>query len=350
MKYVNTLVPSTTVALISGFHKVKGDTVVLLRPNLLHEPQDFDKAYIVNDTRHDYQILDTWKQYPRVELFGRFYERKGLIHPNEEWEKYPPDFEIYHPFIDYWRNRYPSYNLTRLEKFFMVPFKMKRGGDIFYPSFDSPVIIDYDIDKWDPDFIHLSSIEVKNIQFNNPLPVGHNMEGAIELFKLMTIARKHFWAEIEMDLNRPDEDYIQMAKECAEIGRMFRIKAWAEAENDEEWQKMLIKVYKMLAAFRMLATKRVYFEPINYKSGKTNFPLIIQFAKRWCGKSGFTKNSLWDYVLYDGLQTIDKITSFLMKPEECSKTNPKARALYEFTKNYPELTYAISQSFIKGGW
>ncbi len=352
MKYVNTLMPSSTVALISGYHKGIGDSVSLLLPTSPFQPEVYDKCYIVNDSRHEYEIKEEWGDYPKAELVGKFYIKLDLAEEKAEWSDYPPDFEIYHPFIDYWRHKFPSYNLSRLEIFFQVPFKMFRGGDVFYPTFDDVVIIDMDIDTWDPDFQHLSSLERRGIRFNNPLPIKHNIRGALELFDLRTIQRKSFWAEFEITAE-DDLDYIyQMAKTCGELnpGRMFRIKMWAEAPNDQEWQKLIIKVYKALEYFRLLSTKRLYFEPLNYKNGETNFPHVIQFTKRWCAKQGFKKNSALDYIIYDGLQTIDNMVKFLTEPEEFSKTNVKAKNLLNFIKNYPNLAYVLSQSYGIGAW
>jgi hypothetical protein len=352
-KYVNTLVPSTPVALISGFHKAHKHNVELFLPNKEYKLEGFDKIYLVNDSVHTLPVDTVWMSLPQTVVCGRYYKNHPRHVHDSSWELFPPDFTIYHSFIDYWRHRFPSYNLSRLEIFFEEPFKMKRGKSIFYPDTPGTVIIDDDIHEWDENFTHLSTITAKNIRFNNPLRIDKNMKAALELFALRTIMRKHFWAEFYLDENITDAEIYEMARICGEMepGRMFRVKMWASGENDEAWQSLILRASKAMEHFRMLATKRIYFEPYNYKQGQTNFPYVIQFMKRWAAKGpGYKNNSVVDYMIYDGLQTIDKIADFLHTPEKVAERNPKARALLNFITNYPNLAYALSQSFPKGAW
>lgn len=348
--YHSTPSPSMETILISGYYKSKGAQVIF--SDTIPDFGVYDKVYIVKDAPNLFHHPE-WLSYTNVYPVGRYWEG---IEPTYDidWESGMPDINIYQNWVENWIKKYPSYNPKRLNSFFRRPVKLKQGNKITAPEGDNLLIIDNDLHIWDKECKVLSELNVKSMKLLYPMILDGRWEEALKCFSLKHIYRGDFWAE--MNFEYYDEEKI---KEVIEIfnkykpGRLFRIKCHVSGQSNQEWVELIPRIYKLLEDFRMDAGKRIFIEPHGIENFQ--FPRILQELKRWTGKDmGYTKNSLFDYMVFDGCRDVFKMAEFFQDPydylEKKKHGKNKFIELIPFIETYPELMDVITKSYGKAGW
>ena len=339
--YHSTPNPTTETLLLAGYEKEQGNI-----PMLTTSPPEFSRykrVYIVKDTE-DLFYDPEWLKYGNVVLVGPGWAE---TEHNPEWEEALPDMEIYAQWIANWRERYPKFSANRLVKFYMKPHKLQQGKRIVLPKEESLII-----DRHPEQNIEaLSEIDKKHYLLN-PLKIDGLWAEALEYFAQRVVVRNNFWARI--NLAEYDENSTQEAIEIYNSykpGRMFRIKAYDFAKTDEEWIERLRFAYWFFGEFRMQSKKRLFYEPIGHEG--LFIERVIKEYKRWCAKDmGYKKNSLFDYMLYDGMRTLDLVASVLYDPYEHTfrkrQGSNKFSQLIPIIETYPEVMDIITKSYPQG--
>lgn len=342
--------PTMLGMLISGFHKSRGDQVLLT--DEMPDVGLYDKIYLLKDAPdlfHDPQ----WLIQDRVIPVGKYWE--GVIPIwNPEWELALPDTRLYQNWANNWIARYPTITKSRLESFYRTPVKMKQGNNIKVPEGNNLIIIDDDIDEWDENYEILKNSPIKNAILLYPLKLDGKWDAVLDTFSQKHLKRQYFWAD--MNFKNYNEDEINKAIEIYQKyapGRMFRIKCHVEGNSNEEWIELIPKIYYFLERFRLECTKRVFIQP--HGIDNFEFPRILTELKRWTAKDmGYAKNSLFDYMVYDGCRNVEKMAELLCDPyayiagKKLGKN--KFVELIPFVEKYPELMDVITKSYNKAGW
>lgn len=345
--YHSTPTPTMETLLLSGYEKQEGN-----HPIFTDEPPNFaryNKVYIVKDEANLFHDPD-WLKHECVVLIGKGWE--GSEEWNDEWEEAIPDMTIYDNWIQNWLKKYPKFSENRLMPFFKKPFKIKQAGSIYYPKFNEALIIDNDLHEWDKGYETLKEIDSNKFMLLSPLVLDNKWQDALELFELRTIRRGNFWAT--MDLSKYSKEDIQDAINIYnefKPGRMFRIKATDVAYTDKQWIQRLDFDYWALGEFRMQANKRLFF----YPSGHSGLDIerVIKEFKRWAAKdNGYKKNSLFDYMIYDGCRNTEQMARFLHNPykyiEEKRHGKNKFIELMPLIEKNPRIMDIITKSYPKG--
>ena len=345
--YHSTPTPSKETLLLSGYHKERGDEVVLT--DSLPNFAIYDKVYLVK--QNPFLFSDpSWTQPLNIACVGKGWG--GMEVWKEEWDKASPDMEIYRQWINRWTTKYPKFSEKRLRPFFQKPVKIKQGDRIVMPSEQKCLIIDDDIIEWDPKYETMKEIDVKH-SLLTPLVLDGRWKEALEYFEQRSLIRDKFWATF--DINKTTEEDLKQALEIfKEISpsRMFRIKATVQAWSDQEWIEVLEWTYKVLEDFRMECGKRLFIEPVGHEG--LMIERVIKELKRWCAKdNGYRRNSLFDYMIYDGCRDTKQIAEFLYEPYEYIAAKKhgqnKFSELIPIIKKYPEVMDIITKSYSKGG-
>ena len=340
--------PSTEAMLISGYHKTSGDSVALT-----DEPPDFalyDKVYIIKDKPELFHEPE-WLTYSNVVLVGKYWEGVETEY-NPEWDLALPDKYLYKGWADSWRKKYPSISDDRMESFYREPVKIKQGNDIVIPEGKNLLIIDNDMEEWDFNCEVLNSVPSTNIIMLHPFILTPNRwEHVLVCFGQRHIKRKVLWNEFTLnDYNSEDLTNAQNILNQYKAGRMFRVKMHVWADSHEEWEEQLVRSYNVLGDFRMNCGKRIWLEP--HQIEKFSHPRILTELKRWTAMNqGYAKNSLFDYIVYDGCRDTEKMASFFYDPYEYlakkrqgkNKLNP----LVDFMETHPHLVDLITTSYPK---
>lgn len=352
MTYIYHSTPQASMypMLISGWHKSRGDNV-----GFIDEVPSFklyDIVYIVKDGRdlfHD----PNWLTHDNVVPVGEDWKKEG-IEPfyNTEWELAPPDNTIYWAWLDDWVQRYPKYNKNRLEHFYRIPHKCFRKGKFYLPTEKNTIIIDRDYQKYDPDFSEILKAELVDLRFAHSLVLDGAWEEVLYFIAQRTTTREYI--KLTMNFENYDDKSIQEAIEIwnkYKQGRMVRINLYITADSHEEWRESLKKLYLWLGWFRMLSKKRIAVYP--YAVEKFKHPRVLTEYKRWTGRSvGVNKNSLIDYMLYDGCRDTQKILDFLEDPylyvQNKRQGTNKFKDLLTFAEEEQELLYIFSESYPQG--
>lgn len=348
--YHSTPQASMYVMLISGWHKAKGDTVSFA--DVYPDTKFYDKVYIIKD-RPGVDHLSSWLIPNNVIPVGNFWANDGVeAFYNEAWERTPPDNTIYWGWLDRWTERYPKYNKERLAHFYLEPVKIRQGEKNYWPAGEGFLILDNDMKDWDPAFLDMMEQPMRQVRFAYPIPVDGRMREALYFIKYGPCSRADLWLEMDFKNYPTLESYQEAADLWAEfaLGRMLKLRLNFECNSHAEWAEALPRVYDGLAAFRMTAKKRVRVQPFNIDSFK--YPRILVELKRWTGRTqGYAKNSLFDYMIFDGTRGTERVEGFLTDPYDYIAkrklgTN-KFKEILEFMENEPELFYKITESYPK---
>jgi len=348
--YHSTPQASMYAMLISGWHKSRGDKVVFT-----DEPPNYklyDIVYIIKD-RIGVGHLSEWLFPENVVPVGNYWDKEGIeSFYNTEWETTPPDNTIYWGWLDRWTTRYAKYNKNRLEHFYREPVKIMQRGKKIWPEGKGFLILDNDMEVWDPDFEETMQQNLSQIRFAYHIPIDGRWEDVLIFMKHKQASREYLYVDMFYE-NYTDEDFLEASKLWAKyaLGRMIRIHLNVDLRNNEEWLEAIPRIYKTLADFRMRGGKMVRVQPFNIDT--FDHPRILKELKRWTGRNvGYAKNSLLDYMLFDGLRNSQAVLSFLSDPDAyIEKGRLGANKLPEilaFAEEYPDLFYLISESYPRG--
>lgn len=351
--YHSTPQASLYAMLISGWHKAQGDTVSFA--DNPPDPKFFDKIYIIKD-RPGVGHLSSWLIPNNVILVGNYWDKEGIeSFYDEDWETTPPDNTIYWGWLDRWTERYPKYNRERLNHFYLEPIKVRQKGKNYWPQGEKFLILDNDMEQWDPSFTEMLEQPIEKVRFAYPIPVDGRERDVLSFIKYGPCMRTDLWLEMDY-INYPTlEDYEKAAAIWAEysLGRMLKLRLNFECKTHAEWAEAIPRVYDGIAAFRMIVKKRVRVQPFNIES--FDYPRVLIELKRWTGRAqGYAKNSLFDYILFDGTRGMERVEGFLTDPYEYIKkkrlgTN-KFKEILVFMENEPDLFYKITESYPQAGY
>lgn len=341
--------PTMPALLISGWHKSQGHQVLLT-----DEPPSFalyDQVYIVKDAPELFHEPE-WLTYNNVSLVGKGWE--GMEIWNPEWETALPDRHLYQNWAENWMKRYPTISPERMESFFRRPVKLKQGKNIVVPEGRDLLIIDDDMHIWDKDGSVLKEVPMKNGWLLYPVRMNGRWEAGLEIFNAKHLKRRNLWFDFDFNTSPPEE--LKAAQDLLHSkppGRMMRIKMHFQARSNNEWVELIPQVYQTLADFRNNCGKRIWAEP-HYISHFSH-PRILTELKRWTSmNAGYNKNSLLDYMLFDGCRNTEKIAEFVQDPYAyiAQKKHGKNKfvELVPFMETYPELVDIISTSYSKVGY
>lgn len=345
--YHSTPQASMYAMLISGWHKSRGDKVVFT-----DEPPNYklyDIVYIIKD-RIGVGHLPEWLFPDNVVPVGNYWDKEGIeSFYNPEWETTPPDNSIYWGWLDRWTTKYTKYNKKRLEHFYREPVKIKQRGELVWPEGKGFLIIDNDMEQWDPAFEDILQQNLSQIRFAYPIKIDGRWEETLTFIKHKQATREFLFVDMFYE-NYTDEDFSNAAELWAKykLGRMVRLHLNVKLDTHEEWLEALPRIYKVLADFRMKGGKMVRIQPFNMEA--FDHPRILQEMKRWTGRSiGYAKNSLFDYMLFDSLRNSKAILDFLSNPDEYVTRgrhgSNKLPEILDFAEEYPDLLYIISESY-----
>lgn len=341
--------PTMEGLLISGYHKSCGDQVLLT-----DEPPNFalyDRIYIIKDAPELFHDPE-WLTHDNVILVGRYWD--GMGEWKEEWDTALPDRYLYEGWAENWMKRYPTVAKDRMESFFRRPVKLKQGKNIIIPEGNDLIIIDNDMHIWDKDGKVLKEVPMRNGWLLYPIKLDGRWKSGLDIFEARHLKRRNLWTEFDLN-NSTDEDLheAQMLLTERPPGRMFRIKMHFEARTNSEWLEVLPRAYQTLADFRNNCGKRLWAEP-HYITA-FDYPRILTELKRWSAmNAGYNKNSLLDYMLFDGCRNTEKLAEFLAEPYDYIKKKKHGKnkfiELVPFMEEYPELVEIISTSYKKAGY
>lgn len=303
--YHSTPAPNSLACLIAGYHKAQGDSVLLS-----HAPMKGDNVinYIVADDRYGELVIEEQMfKYPNTFGVGRSFGADSYY--NTEWENYPPDLSIYSSFHRNWLSKYPKYNPIRLRRFLKQPFLVKRQGKYFAPPSDV-LILDM-VDKELLEFI--AETECNELDFLNPPEISdtETFELFLALYKNGVIRGGDCKVELEWEIVKDPIVTAELQRLWAEYkcGRMVVLRLRADVQSFTTQD--IIDIYNWIGDWRMKYGKRIGLYPANIEN---NYRLWTEF-KRWTnGRAGYAKNSLVDYIIYDGCRDISDIAGFLADP------------------------------------
>lgn len=341
--------PSMYTMLISGYHKTKGHAV-----SLLWKVPDFGSFDIVYINKDDYDLFHdpSWLTYENVKCVGGFWGEIDTFY-NEDWEEAMPDLQIYKGWTEMMQEKYSTYSDKKLELFTKYkPVKIKQKNRITSPEGENLLIIDNDMHIWDKDCKILQELNINKSVILYPFELDGRWDAVLEAVACRHLRRDKMWAN--MNIENYNDESIQDAIDIwnkYKIGRMFRIKLHVKGEVSSDWESLIPTALKVMKEFRMQSKKRLFFTP--HQMETFSHPRILMEMKRWSGKDmGYAKNSVFDYILYDGIRDINKIIEFLEEPYEyVNKKKHGTNKLIEvldFIETYPELIEYITESYPQG--
>lgn len=341
--YHTTPFPNRLACMISGYHKSKGDSVVLSE-----KPISGYLNYIVaDDPYRELYVPPELLSQPNTYTVGRSFDNPYY---NEEWELYPPDLSIYLHFYENWLAKYPKYNPTRLTSYTLTPYKVQRGDTFYSPMSDCLILDRASI----PVLEAIVEEPSTNLIFAEP-----PMIDSLEMFDalLTTIQKRHFRAgdmkmEIEWgDFAKENEAALQEIWNKYRLGRMYVIRLRVDVSKYDS-PADIREVYEFVGRWREVCGKRIGVYPVNYDA---EYRLWTEF-KRWTnGRAGFNKNSLVDYIMYDGTRDLEDLAAFLKNPYEYKKkkrmgSNKLWRVIELFESADEETILTLTTSFEKNGY
>ena len=351
--YHSTPQASMYVMLISGWHKAKGDSVSFA--DAYPDTKMYDKVYIVKD-RLGLEHISSWLIPHNVFPVGNYWDKEGIeSFYDEDWETTPPDNTIYWNWLDRWTTRYPKYNKIRLAHFYLEPVKIRQKGKNYWPSGADYLILDNDMEEWDPEFLEMLDQPISRVRFAYPIPLDGRWDAVLKFIKYGPCLRTDLWLEMDYENYPTEEDYQAAADIWVKysLGRMLKLRLNVKCNSHEEWSEAIPKIYKGLAIFRLTGKKRLRVQPYNIET--FNHPRILMELKRWTGRTqGYAKNSLFDYILFDGTRDMTRVEKFLTDPYEYTNngrfgTN-KFKEVLRFIEAEPELFYVITESYNVSGY
>lgn len=349
--YHSTPQASMYAMLISGWHKSQGHNVVFT-----DEPPNcklYDTVYIIKD-RIGVGHVNSWLTPDNVIPVGNYWERDGVeAYYNTDWETTPPDNTIYWGWLDRWTTKYQKYNKQRLEHFYRTPIKIKQKDKIVWPSGSNLFILDNDMEQWDPEFEGFLQQSIIGGRLAYPIKIDGRWETTLEFLAGRQLEREYLFVDLYFE-NYTDEDFKEAAAIWAKykLGRMIRLRLNVECYTNEEWVAAIPRIYKALAEFRMQGKKMLRVQPFTIEA--FDYPRILTEMKRWTGRSiGYAKNSLFDYIVFDGIRNTNLISLFFTDPysyiQKKKFGSNKLEEVLNFAEAYPDLFYVITESYTKGG-
>lgn len=343
--YHSTPQASMYAMLISGWHKAQGDSVAFFD----HAPdfKFYDLVYLIKD-RPGVPHLPSWLAENSAVPVGDWWEKDG-VEPfyNSEWEKAPPDNTIYWGWLERHGEKYPKYNKERLKHFYLTPHKINRNGKLYFPDEGSCLIIDNDIHKWDKDFELFMKEPISKLRFAYPILLDERWAGVLKFIDGKQAERQHLILEMNYE-NYEDDDKLDKALEewkKYKFSRLVRIRMNVYGYSEEEWDKNIERVYHILERFRVEGGKMISVQPFNIDS--YSCPKVLTELKRWSAtRVAYSRNSLFDYMVFNGCRDIDKMMDFLENPYSYHRHGRnKLGELITFAENKPELLKIISKSY-----
>ena len=345
--------PSTAGLILAGYHRAKGDSVMLstVIPNFAM----YDIVYIIKDDWDLYHD-SSWLRHSNTVPVGRFWA-EGIAVWDTEWEDYPPDATPYRTWVKNWLKKYPYLKEARFKPFFHDPVLIKNEKRILNPEGEDILVIDYKPHEIDADFSTLKSLNIKSLKFLHPVNITENPSGVFELMAQANV-KDNKWATMDLDISQEKlTELIDVWNEYRP-GRMVRLKVWIQAVDNESWFDEFRMIMPFLERWRNEAGKRVYVEPVDELT--FDYPELLYFLRRWTGRDmGYAYNSLLDYCIYDSLQNNYRIEELFRDPEGVlAKARPhrgletklmKVGKILSFINEYPEMAELISKPVTRKG-
>lgn len=344
--YHSTPAPNSLVCIIAGYHKAQGDSVMLS-----HIPIKGENIvnYIVADDKYNELVInEDFFQYDNTIPIGRSFGAQCQF--KEEWKNFPPDITIYNNFYTTWTNKYPKYNITRLRRFLKTPFQVKRQGKFYEPP-SNVLILDYvDLEL----LTFLAECNCKHLDFVNAPEIKDvdTFEAFLLLYKIGMINGGDCKVELDWEYVKYANitKKLQLLWQQYRCGRMVVLRLRVDVSNASSQD--IIDIYNWIGDWRMNCGKRIGLYPANIEN---NYRLWTEF-KRWTnGRAGYNKNSLIDYILYDGCRDINDIALFLFDPYSYLDgkkmgSNKLWWVLDLFEQGEHDLIETLTTSYPRGGY
>lgn len=340
--YHSTPSPSAIAMLASGYHKSKGDEVVLVDAPPQFEA--YDRVYINKDELdlfHD----PSWLLHPNVVPIGRYWD--GLEEYNREWETAPADILLYRGWVERWLDRYKKYNPDRLKHFYFKPHKLFRNGKFYPPKEEGLLILDDDLTEHEEIWDIIQEHPKQHYLYPFILKQGQKIDfkKAFEVlgFSNFFVGKR----TLEFRGIPHEEELKEILKAYDEFRptRLLILKLILIEHNDEDWIKTLEKTISFLARFRKVG-RRVSVYPISLHEFK--YPRVLQELKRWTGfNTAYNNNTCLDYILIDACRSLDRTFDFLNDPfkylEEGRQGTNKLKEIVEIIQKDPQIIHIISE-------
>lgn len=335
--------PSLETMAISGYHKAKGDNVVLAtdEPNFL----TYDKVYIVKDCDGLYHDPE-WLAKSNVILAGKYWN--GLETTDLEWYRYPLDIMIYRNWIQNRIDNYKNFNAARAKMFFLEPVLLEIDGEWELDfSGQNILICDRDIVKKDPNLEKLNQLNIAGGMLLYPLEItAQSVETVCKFIKATKgiISRERLWGIIYGIPSIADQEELIRVWNKYKIGRLFQWKLEYRPETEQEWMDSIEPVIDMAYRFKEHAGKRIFIYPMFYEASP--YPYFFQQLKRWTGaKSVFAKNNLLDYLISNTISNHKQIAQFIVDPiDYMSKVkSKKLKEAMQLLIDHPEYLEIVSR-------
>ena len=336
--FVKTPQPRHEFMLLAGYHKSKGDDIVLTWK--VPEFHQYDKVYI-SAFDPDTFVDPEWLRHSNVVPILPSNKPDKLL---AEAEHYPP-YQIYQSWLDDRLERYPSQNKKRFIRFCAKPWKLKRGDEIHLPTEPDCVIIDEGLEEWDYDCSILSQIKHKYwLLYPQQLGDVDRWKYVLKEFNRRKMHRSTYWATWEFNRFTEWEDILEAFK-ADRPSSMFRIKMILSERTHDKWLELLPRAYDAVQDFRMESGKRLFVKTLNRQT--FDYPTFLgQFDRYTAKDNGFKFNSMMSYILIDNVGNFDQQAIFLRNPYK--HTNRKKllkEEMVAFIERYPDVAEKLWQSY-----
>lgn len=335
--------PSLETIAISGYHKSKGDSVVLAtdEPNFA----SYDTVYIVKDSDGLYHDPE-WLLIKNVVLVGKYWN--GIEVKDNKWYDYPLDIMIYRRWIEHRIATYKNFNASRAKMFYHEPVLLEhRGKWTLEHSGDKILICDRDLVKKDPDFKKLNQLNIKSGMLLYPLTITVDSVNLVCKFIKDTknvLSRERLWGTIYGIPSKEEQQVMIDAWNKYKVGRLFQWKLEFSPGSQEEWIDSITPIIELAYNFKEQAGKRMFIYPMYYETSP--YPYFFQQLKRWTGsKAVFAKNNLLDYLISNTIATHRQMAEFIYNPVDyMSKVDSKKlKEAMQFLIDYPEYLDVVSR-------
>ena len=347
MRWAKTVRASYYVAVLSGYHKAKGDFVTYLTA-----PDDldrYDKVYFIYEEPELFFNAE-WARLSNAVFLGEY----SPIPPKQlppNVASATPDFSIYTPWLDAWLGKYSTLAEDQYIALMYTPVVLDRNNILPYTG-QNITILNPDLHTWTPEQIaELKTLEARTIKFAYPLPFKLKQMGSwLQLIKQMpSISRKKLWASVHINELYDESRVAEFCKIYKEnyVGRFLRIRLHFGDElwEDETWWRQLETALYILQQFRYYTKQRITLE-IAYRNS-FSYPAILTMAKRWSGSNDtYWRDSPLDYFLYDTCKDKVRFAAAIQNLSDYAKNNQYLNTLVEVLNTCPErLMGMYSKSF-----
>jgi len=302
--------PSGVGMLIAGYHKAKKDLVVLFDKPFNFK--QYDIVYLLRDWRNIWYD-PVWANLRNVKLVGRYWSKEEQFYQSF-WEKYTPDILIYQKWLENRIKENPWLPTYRYKHFYKIPIKLRQLGNLNQPEGKDFLIIDWDIEEWDPDYEYLINLNIEKAFLLYPQKANNRWQQISKLFfSKGLIIRKGLIAEHEGIMDREERDSFLKWTKHYKVNNSIRIKNYLTCNSEEEWIENFIITLDMFSEF---ITKNKIKILLHYEGHKeTQIGFLMDAANSWSIVNvANSKNTLFDFILISTFESYKRILQFLQDP------------------------------------